>query len=57
MWKVRSYGVFAVMRISFELALAAACCALAPGGRGVSPWMHVMVGEVRANAVRESSKD
>jgi len=49
MWKVKIvHGVFAVSEYQFELALAAACVALATVGAGSLSVDHVMLGDGRA---------
>jgi putative oxidoreductase len=58
-WKVKMvHGVFAVNEYQFELALAAACVALATVGAGSLSVDHVMLGEggPKRRAAR-SSKD
>src|SRR6266481_1798686 len=59
MWKVKIvHGVFAVGEYQFELALAAACVALATVGAGSLSVDHVMLGEGRATrSAARSSKD
>ena len=59
MWKVKIvHGVFAVSEYQFELALAAACVALATVGAGSLSVDHVMLGEGRAKRrAARSSKD
>jgi putative oxidoreductase len=59
-WKVKMvHGVFAVNEYQFELALAAACVALATVGAGSLSVDHVMLGEdgVAKRRAARSSKD
>src|ERR1700756_666748 len=56
-WKVKLvHGVFAVSEYQFELALAAACVALATVGPGSLSVDHVMLGESGGSKRRAARK-
>ena len=57
-WKVKMvHGVFAVNEYQFELALAAACVALATVGAGSLSVDHVMLGEGSGAKRRAAKRD
>jgi len=57
-WKVKLvHGVFAVNEYQFELALAAACAALATVGAGSLSVDHVMLGESGSKRRKVSRSD
>ena len=57
-WKVKMvHGVFAVNEYQFELALAAACVALATLGAGTLSVDHVMLGDGRAKRRAARSRE
>ena len=57
-WKVKLvHGVFAVNEYQFELALAAACAALATVGAGSLSVDHVMLGESGSKRRKVSKSD
>jgi putative oxidoreductase len=57
-WKVKMvHGVFAVNEFQFELALAAACVALATVGAGSLSVDHVMLGEGSGAKRRAAKRD
>jgi putative oxidoreductase len=57
-WKVKMvHGVFAVNEYQFELALAAACMALATVGAGSLSVDHVMLGESGGARRRPAKRD
>ncbi len=57
-WKVKMvHGVFAVNEYQFELALAAACMALATVGAGSLSVDHVMLGESGSARRRTAKRD
>jgi putative oxidoreductase len=57
-WKVKMvHGVFAVNEYQFELALAAACVALATVGAGSLSVDHVMLGEDSGAKRRAAKRD
>jgi putative oxidoreductase len=57
-WKVKLvHGVFAVNEYQFELALAAACVALATIGPGILSVDHVMLGESERTKRRAVKRD
>src|SRR6266436_4210538 len=57
-WKVKMvHGVFAVNEYQFELALAAACVALATVGPGSFSVDHVMLGESGGGRRRAAKRD